>query len=233
MVKGVASTSRAAIKKPDNEAIAIENISSNQDSGNITELLQMQQHLIQNPLLMQRIISTPMVESLLKDPDMIRQLLTNNPQMQALIKQNPVIGDALNDPEALLRSIRNFSHTSFASEQEPVPISKISPTLVLTSTSTDASSALDPPQNSKVDSSIPISEQQNDGHLQECPDIYIHADDRADILLESLLQGDKQQSEILQEVVLIFVVLNTLFLFIFYNSLLKGGEPLSNAEKHT
>eukprot|EP00597_Dinobryon_sp_UTEXLB2267_P004199 CAMPEP_0170065050 /NCGR_PEP_ID=MMETSP0019_2-20121128/5287_1 /TAXON_ID=98059 /ORGANISM="Dinobryon sp., Strain UTEXLB2267" /LENGTH=539 /DNA_ID=CAMNT_0010271831 /DNA_START=211 /DNA_END=1830 /DNA_ORIENTATION=+ len=217
MVKGVVPTSRTSfttsVKKPESRSNEIGNESlesnqslnvsySNSDSGNIAEMLQMQQHLIQNPALMQQIINTPMVESLLSDPDMIRHLMTNNPQMQALIKHNPMIGEALNDPAALLRSIKSFSNTTFTSEN-------VNPSTDVPSgdgASTETASTLHSnenhaPQISTVEDSAQINKKDDTDEPINYIDIQIQADDRADFLLESLLQGNKQQSEILQEVV--------------------------------
>jgi len=66
------------------------------------DMSQMQSQLMQNPELMQQMLSSPMMESLLSNPEMMTNLMLNNPQLQPMLDANPQIRHILSDP-ALMR----------------------------------------------------------------------------------------------------------------------------------
>ena len=52
--------------------------------GGLGDMNRMQEQLMRNPELMQQIMSSPMMDSLLNNPEMMRNMLLNNPSMQAM-----------------------------------------------------------------------------------------------------------------------------------------------------
>ncbi|KAB0381464.1 hypothetical protein E2I00_006546 [Balaenoptera physalus] len=60
---------------------------------------QVQQQLVSNPEIMVQIMENPFVQSMLSNPDLMRQLIMANPQMQQLIQRNPEISYMLNNPD--------------------------------------------------------------------------------------------------------------------------------------
>lgn len=56
-------------------------------SGNFSEMQsRMQQQMMNNPELMQQLMSNPMVEQLMSNPELIRTMLQSNPQMRDLLE---------------------------------------------------------------------------------------------------------------------------------------------------
>ena len=53
---------------------------------------------MRNPDIMRQVMSSPMMDNLLNNPDMMRNMMMNNPQMQAMLDANPQMRHALNDP---------------------------------------------------------------------------------------------------------------------------------------
>ncbi|XP_035228327.1 ubiquilin-1-like isoform X2 [Stegodyphus dumicola] len=62
---------------------------------------QMQRELLQNPELLQQIMNNPFVQSMMENPEYMRQIITSNPQMQEMLEKNPEIGHMLSNPEVL------------------------------------------------------------------------------------------------------------------------------------
>ncbi len=62
---------------------------------------QIQQEVMSNPNLMRQMLDNPMVQSLMSNPDIIREMMMSNPQMQSLIERNPEIQHMLNNPTIL------------------------------------------------------------------------------------------------------------------------------------
>ncbi|KAK9677447.1 hypothetical protein RND81_11G143400 [Saponaria officinalis] len=71
----------------------------------IPDLEQMQQQLNQNPNMMRDIMNMPAIQSLMNDPDLMRNLIMNNPQMREIIDRNPELGHILNDPSILRQTL--------------------------------------------------------------------------------------------------------------------------------
>ena len=49
--------------------------------------------------MMQQMLNSPMMQSLLNNPDLMSNLILNNPQLQSMMDANPQIRHILNDPE--------------------------------------------------------------------------------------------------------------------------------------
>ncbi|NXW52180.1 UBQL1 protein, partial [Nyctiprogne leucopyga] len=72
------------------------------NASNFSELQsQMQRQLMSNPEMMVQIMENPFVQSILSNPDLMRQLIMANPQMQQLIQRNPEISHMLNNPDIM------------------------------------------------------------------------------------------------------------------------------------
>jgi len=61
--------------------------------------------LLNNPELMQQMMSSPAMDQLLNNPEIMRSMMTNNPQMQALMESNPQLRHILNDPQIIRQTI--------------------------------------------------------------------------------------------------------------------------------
>jgi ubiquilin len=66
--------------------------------GNLGDL---QSHLMRNPDVMDQMISSPFMQSLMNNPETLRSILGTNPQMQELLRQNPELNSMINDPQFL------------------------------------------------------------------------------------------------------------------------------------
>ncbi|XP_028658260.1 ubiquilin-1-like isoform X1 [Erpetoichthys calabaricus] len=76
------------------------------NSANFSELQsQMQRQLMSNPEMMAQIMENPFVQSMLSNPDLMRQLIMANPQMQQLIQRNPEINHMLNNPDIMRQTL--------------------------------------------------------------------------------------------------------------------------------
>lgn len=76
------------------------------NSTNFSELQsQMQRQLLSNPEMMVQIMENPFVQSMLSNPDLMRQLIMANPQMQQLIQRNPEISHMLNNPDIMRQTL--------------------------------------------------------------------------------------------------------------------------------
>lgn len=59
------------------------------------------QQLMNDPNMMSQIAQSPLFDSFLNNPEMIRDMMNSNPQIQALLEQNPQYREAFNDPEVI------------------------------------------------------------------------------------------------------------------------------------
>lgn len=62
---------------------------------------QVQSQLMNNPDFMRQMMDNPMVQSLMSNPDVIRELMMSNPQMRELMERNPEIQHMLNNPQLM------------------------------------------------------------------------------------------------------------------------------------
>ncbi|CAH8866775.1 unnamed protein product [Trichobilharzia szidati] len=65
----------------------------------------MQAQVMQNPELLRNMLDSPLVQSLMSNPEVIRSLFQANPQMRDLIDRNPELGHMLNNPDLLRQSM--------------------------------------------------------------------------------------------------------------------------------
>lgn len=77
---------------------------------------QMQQQVLSNPDFMRQMLDNPMVQSLMSNPDIIRELMMSNPQMQSLIERNPEIQHMLNNP-SLMRETMELARNPAALQE--------------------------------------------------------------------------------------------------------------------
>ncbi|XP_064295565.1 ubiquilin-1 isoform X2 [Phalacrocorax carbo] len=76
------------------------------NTSNFSELQsQMQRQLMSNPEMMVQIMENPFVQSMLSNPELMRQLIMANPQMQQLIQRNPEISHMLNNPDIMRQTL--------------------------------------------------------------------------------------------------------------------------------
>jgi ubiquilin len=70
--------------------------------GSLTgQLGDFQSHLNRNPDVMEQMMTSPFMQSLLSNPDTLRSIIGSNPQMQELMRQNPELNSMMNDPQFL------------------------------------------------------------------------------------------------------------------------------------
>ncbi|TRY56862.1 hypothetical protein DNTS_013952 [Danionella cerebrum] len=75
-------------------------------SANFMELQQqMQRQLMSNPEMLSQIMENPLVQSMMSNPDLMRQMIMANPQMQQLMERNPEISHMLNNPELMRQTM--------------------------------------------------------------------------------------------------------------------------------
>ncbi|KAG2389011.1 hypothetical protein C9374_014411 [Naegleria lovaniensis] len=58
-----------------------------------------------DPNMMQQMMNNPFVQSMLNNPDFIREMMSSNPQMQQIMRNNPEVGRMLQDPEMIRRAM--------------------------------------------------------------------------------------------------------------------------------
>ncbi|XP_077989399.1 ubiquilin-1-like [Glandiceps talaboti] len=86
-------------------------------SANFMEMQQrMQSELMRNPQLLQQIMDNPFVQSMMSNPEIMRQLILSNPQMQQLMERNPEISHMLNNPELLRQTMELARNPSMMQE---------------------------------------------------------------------------------------------------------------------
>ncbi|EZA46847.1 hypothetical protein DMN91_009370 [Ooceraea biroi] len=86
-------------------------------SANFIDLQQrMQRELLSNPETMRQVLDNPLVQSLMNDPENMRNLVTANPQMQELMQRNPEISHMLNNPELLRQTMELARNPSMLQE---------------------------------------------------------------------------------------------------------------------
>uniref|UniRef100_H2YR75 Ubiquilin n=1 Tax=Ciona savignyi TaxID=51511 RepID=H2YR75_CIOSA len=72
------------------------------DLGTITHL---DQQMMSDPDMMQRMLDNPMVQSMMSNPEIIRNMINSNPQMQQLMERNPEITHMLNNPQLMRQTM--------------------------------------------------------------------------------------------------------------------------------
>ena len=65
----------------------------------------MQSGILNNPEFMRQIMDSPLTQSLMSNPEIVRSMIESNPQMRQLIERNPEIGHMLNNPNILRQTM--------------------------------------------------------------------------------------------------------------------------------
>jgi ubiquilin len=76
----------------------------------------MQQQMMSNPDLFRQMLDNPMVQSLMSNPNVIRDLMMTNPQMQDLLERNPEIQQMINNP-SLMRQMMEVARNPAAFQE--------------------------------------------------------------------------------------------------------------------
>eukprot|EP00437_Effrenium_voratum_P002992 CAMPEP_0181433712 /NCGR_PEP_ID=MMETSP1110-20121109/19440_1 /TAXON_ID=174948 /ORGANISM="Symbiodinium sp., Strain CCMP421" /LENGTH=432 /DNA_ID=CAMNT_0023557187 /DNA_START=62 /DNA_END=1360 /DNA_ORIENTATION=+ len=79
-------------------------------------MAQTQQQMMQNPEMMQQLMSSPMVQQMMNNPEVLRAMVRMNPQLNELMEQRPEIARMLEDPELLQQSLRMVANPSLMRE---------------------------------------------------------------------------------------------------------------------
>lgn len=75
-------------------------------SANFMEMQQrMQDGIMNNPEFMRQIMDSPLTQSLMSNPEIVRSLIQANPQMRQLMDRNPEINHMLNNPDILRQTM--------------------------------------------------------------------------------------------------------------------------------
>lgn len=86
-------------------------------SANFMEMQQrMQEGIMNNPDFMRQIMDSPLTQSLMSNPEIVRSLIQANPQMRQLIERNPEIGHMLNNPDILRQTMEIARNPSMLQE---------------------------------------------------------------------------------------------------------------------
>merc|ERR1719451_279154 len=65
----------------------------------------MQEGIMSNPDFMRQIMDSPLTQSLMSNPEIVRSLIQGNSQMRQLIERNPEVGHMLNNPDVLRQTM--------------------------------------------------------------------------------------------------------------------------------
>uniref|UniRef100_A0A0X3P4F5 Ubiquilin-1 n=1 Tax=Schistocephalus solidus TaxID=70667 RepID=A0A0X3P4F5_SCHSO len=87
-------------------------------SGNLFSTMQqnMQRQVLQNPELLRTMVESPLVQSLMSNPEVMRSIMQANPQMRQLMERNPELNRMLNNPEVLRQSMEIASNPAMMQE---------------------------------------------------------------------------------------------------------------------
>lgn len=80
-------------------------------------LLQLQHHLLANPEVMQQMMNSPAMQTLLNNKDLLRSVVMMNPQMRTLVDRTPELREMLNDPQFMSSSMEAFRNPTLMREQ--------------------------------------------------------------------------------------------------------------------
>lgn len=71
-----------------------------------SNMADMQRQMMQNPGAMQQMMNSPMMQSLLENPELLRTLMMANPQVRELMERNPELAGVLNDPATMRQTMQ-------------------------------------------------------------------------------------------------------------------------------
>lgn len=83
---------------------------------NWDEMMQMHQQMLRNPEQMQAVMNSPIVESIMSNPEVARSLMMANPQMRELMERNPEIAHVFNDPSTFRQMMQMARNPSLMNE---------------------------------------------------------------------------------------------------------------------
>jgi len=86
-------------------------------SGDPFQTMMAQGHqMMQNPQMMQQLMSLPMVQQMMSNPETVRAMLRMNPQLSRLMEERPEIARLLDDPEVVQQAMRMATNPSLMRE---------------------------------------------------------------------------------------------------------------------
>eukprot|EP00126_Sphaerothecum_destruens_P004422 Sdes_comp18179_c0_seq1m7699 len=68
---------------------------------NMPDMNRVQQDMMNNPQLYGEIMETPMMQSIMSNPELMREMIMSNPDTRAIMEQNPELAQAVTNPEVL------------------------------------------------------------------------------------------------------------------------------------
>ncbi|CAN8063041.1 unnamed protein product [Agarophyton chilense] len=77
---------------------------------------QMQERLMRNPEQMQALLNSPMMESIMNNPEFARQMMMTNPQMRELMERNPEVAHVFNDPSTFRQMMQMARNPALMNE---------------------------------------------------------------------------------------------------------------------
>merc|ERR1711937_938635 len=80
-------------------------------------LLQLQHHLLANPEVMQQMMNSKAMQTLLNNKDLLRSVVTMNPQMRTLVDKTPELREMLSDQNFMVQSMEAFRNPTLMREQ--------------------------------------------------------------------------------------------------------------------
>jgi ubiquilin len=85
--------------------------------GNLGDIQQnMQNQLLTDPDALRRVMDNPLVQSMMSNPEIIRNFISSSPQMQQLMERNPEIGHMLNNPDVLRQTMEMVRNPAMMQE---------------------------------------------------------------------------------------------------------------------
>ena len=82
----------------------------------LDDMLQMHQQMMRNPEQMQAMLNSPMMDSLMNNPEVARSLMMMNPQMRELMERNPEVAHVFNDPSTFRQMVQMARNPSLLNE---------------------------------------------------------------------------------------------------------------------
>jgi len=79
-------------------------------------LLQLQHHLLSNPEVMQQMMNSQAMQTLLNNHELMKSVMQMNPQMRTLIDKTPEMREMLRDPEFMADSMESFRNPTLMRE---------------------------------------------------------------------------------------------------------------------
>ncbi|KAI0557274.1 Ubiquilin [Gracilaria domingensis] len=80
------------------------------------DMAQMQERLMRNPEQMQALLNSPMMESIMNNPEFARQMMMTNPQMRELMERNPEVAHVFNDPSTFRQMMQMARNPALMNE---------------------------------------------------------------------------------------------------------------------